>query len=642
MQELKEETTRLSRLKHLLVLFCRMLAVIFLVLAFAQPIIPIGKAATTKANKAVSIYFDNSFSMEGINKEGTLLEVARKKCREIALAYPPSTRFQLLTNDFEAVHQRLISRDELLDELERIKISPVSRMTSEVVARQEEALHQASSSSIYSFIVSDFQTGTSNLNALKPDSLLSLNLVALPVQAGSNIYIDSCWLGSPVVQLNRPVELFVKLHNSGEKDEDNVPVRLMINGSQRAVASVPLEAGKSVTTSINFSVTTAGWQRLKVEISDHPITFDDQYYLTFEVREKLNVISIDDKTGGPYLKALFGQDPFFNFSQTAVSQVDYSQFSSKDLIILNELPTISSGLSSELNKYLEAGGSVVCFPDSTADLNSYATFLQENAFSNPVSGNDKVEKIDLQHPLFSDVFENKKKGQEAIDYPTVQRHFPINSKNGNRLSLMQLQGGDPFLSECTYGKGTLYLFSVPLTPGFSNLARHAMVVPLLYKMALLSMRQPAFAYTLGREVPIELDRTTIGNDQTFHLVNTKLNTDLIPTHRVMAGGVQVNVSGQIKQSGTYDLNTTAGLAAVIAFNYDRKESELNYLNTSAIESEIKTSGANNVQIFKGSTADLTKTLNEISEGIPLWKYCILLTLIFLLAETVLLRFWKTT
>ncbi|MBL0342555.1 MAG: BatA domain-containing protein [Bacteroidetes bacterium] len=38
LKELKEETSSRSKLKHLLVLLARMLAVIFLVLAFAQPL----------------------------------------------------------------------------------------------------------------------------------------------------------------------------------------------------------------------------------------------------------------------------------------------------------------------------------------------------------------------------------------------------------------------------------------------------------------------------------------------------------------------------------------------------------------------------------------------------------------------------
>jgi hypothetical protein len=84
LQELKEETTRTSRLKHLLILASRLLAMLFIILAFAQPFIPSGEAGPANSGEPVSIYIDNSFSMDAVSSEGPLLEVARKKAREIA------------------------------------------------------------------------------------------------------------------------------------------------------------------------------------------------------------------------------------------------------------------------------------------------------------------------------------------------------------------------------------------------------------------------------------------------------------------------------------------------------------------------------------------------------------------------------
>jgi len=364
--------------------------------------------------------------------------------------------------------------------------------------------------------------------------------------------------------------------------------------------------------------------------------------LSFEVKDKLKVLSIDGHQTGPYLNALFGKDDFFVFSKSESGQVDYSQLPQQDLVILNELPIISSGLSAELNKYLVGGGAIVFFPDSLADLNSYNSFLNGDALSSVVSTIDKVEKVDVNHPLFADVFENKKSSSEAIDYPITLKHFPIVKGSSSRIVLMQLQGGDPMLSEYTVGKGTLYLFTVPLSPGFSNLARHAMVVPLLYKMALLSMRQPLFSYTLGIELPITLDRIAIGSDETFHLINKKLKVDLIPSHRNVPGGIQINTSGHVSQAGVYELNSVQGLVSLIAFNYNRKESTLSYLSSEEIETKATSAHLNNLQFFKPTANDLTKSINQMSEGIPLWKYCILLALFFLLAETLILRFRKTS
>src|SRR5439155_13460167 len=78
LKEIKQDTQSRSRLKHLLILISRILAVTFLVLAFAQPYIPRGKGNVLTGIRTISIYIDNSFSMEALGKNGSLIETAKK------------------------------------------------------------------------------------------------------------------------------------------------------------------------------------------------------------------------------------------------------------------------------------------------------------------------------------------------------------------------------------------------------------------------------------------------------------------------------------------------------------------------------------------------------------------------------------
>jgi len=641
LQELKEETTRLSKIKHLLVLASRILAITFLVLAFAQPIIPLANNSNSKAEKVVSVYIDNSFSMDAITKEGSLLEVAKKKAREITLAFSPSTRFQILTDDFEAVHQRLLSRDEMLIEIDRVKSSPLSKPFSEVILRQQEALTQEPNKSKQYFYISDLQKTSIDFTNLKADSS-QISIVGLPLQATPNVYIDSCWFETPVLQINKPINLQVKLNNQGNKDLDNIPIRLLINGTQRAVASLSLKAGESAITIMSFSVAQSGWQNTEVQISDLPITFDDKYFLAFEVKEKVNIINLEGNNNvGVYTDALFSRDSFFNFKPFDYTKVDYQELQTADIVLLSELPSFSSGLLDELNKFLNNGGNIVLFPDSGNDKSTYSSLLEGNAFTELNVGENKVEKIDLKHPLFSDVFDKSKRQDGNMDYPKVSKHFRLAGGSSNRINLMTLEGGDPFLSEIKKARGSLYVFSVPLSPGFSNLSRHALVVPLLYRMALLSLNQMQFSFVLGEANQIELDKIQMSADETFHLKNERLKTDLIPSHKVFPGGVFVNTNDIVREADVYNLENSGKLIASIAFNYNRKESAMNFYTVDEVKSKADESGMLNLTTFKPENVDLTKTLSQLSDGISLWKYCIVFVLLFLLIEILLLRFWKT-
>ncbi|NTW24218.1 MAG: hypothetical protein HGA37_05935, partial [Lentimicrobium sp.] len=113
LKELQQKTKKQSQLLHLLVLLMRILTIIFLVLAFAQPYIPSSKQSLPGQISYVSIFIDNSFSMEASGSKGKLLEDAKIKAAEIAAAFRADDLFQLLTNDFEGKHQRLVTREEL-------------------------------------------------------------------------------------------------------------------------------------------------------------------------------------------------------------------------------------------------------------------------------------------------------------------------------------------------------------------------------------------------------------------------------------------------------------------------------------------------------------------------------------------------
>ena len=80
LKSVKEKTKSQSQLKHLLILLSRILAITALVLAFAQPYIPVDDSSQQAKKYAVSIYIDNSFSMDAENEQGRLLLNAKATC----------------------------------------------------------------------------------------------------------------------------------------------------------------------------------------------------------------------------------------------------------------------------------------------------------------------------------------------------------------------------------------------------------------------------------------------------------------------------------------------------------------------------------------------------------------------------------
>src|SRR5690606_20062697 len=93
---------------------------------------------------AISIYLDNSFSMENVNRQGPLLELAKTRARELVQAFGNLDRFQVITNDFEGRHQRFNTKEDVLNLIDEIKISSSVKQLSEVVKRQTDFLKSSS------------------------------------------------------------------------------------------------------------------------------------------------------------------------------------------------------------------------------------------------------------------------------------------------------------------------------------------------------------------------------------------------------------------------------------------------------------------------------------------------------------------
>ncbi len=633
LKEVQEQQSSRRNLKERLILASRMLALAFLVFAFAKPYIPGANAANSGKQQAVSIFVDNSYSMETLNRDGSLLDEAKRRAKEIAAAYSLNDRFQLLTQDFEGRHQRLLSREEFNDAVDTLKISPQSRTLQQIISRQQGLLqmHSEQPGSIY--IISDFQKNIADDRAVKTDTGISINLVQVKASKLPNVAVDSAALLSAIHRPGDGEKLIVKLHNYSTETAEKIPLKLLVNGQQKALGSYTINARAVQYDTLSFSGLQAGWQRAELSLQDNPVTFDNQFYFTFEVKQQMPVLLVDGGTPNPYLKAVFAADPFFNARRVPDGNVDYASLGAYPVIILSDINTISTGLSQQLKTYVAKGGTLLVFPAATADLVNYQGFLQSLNAAYPqklITADAKVASINLQNPVFKNIFENF---PQNPDLPAVKKYYQMSAAGGERL--MTLPGGQPFWNEYHSGKGKVYVSAVALNDDFSNLARHALFVPVMFRIALLSGHDQPLAYTLGGEGSIEVPPVQSSEKQLLTLVKGGLR--IIPETKQTEGSTLLYTADQLQQPGTYDLKKQDSTVAVLAFNDNRSESDLTYLNSAELAKLVP----NAKPVLEAGQGSLKNVLAETNFGLQLWKLCIILALIFLGAEILLIRYFRT-
>ncbi|MFL5752029.1 MAG: BatA domain-containing protein [Bacteroidia bacterium] len=643
LKEIKQESESKSRIKQWLILAARILAVACLVLAFAQPFIPAANNTIKQGNKAISIYIDNSFSMEAVNKGGYLLDNAKRKAKEIAEVFKATDAFQLLTNDFEGKHQRLLSREEFTEAVEEVKVSPVFRTLSEVYTRQKDLLLSSTAADKRSFIISDFQISNVNLDEVKSDTSIATVLVPLVPNSSDNVYIDTCWFESPVQQTGIVQKLHVRIVNIGERSIENASLKLYINEKQISPASFSIETNAKTEVTLSYLVKETGIQNCRLEIDDHPVTFDDKLYFSYSVSKNIPTLVINggQNRSEAYFTSLMRPDSLFSYTAMTEKSIDYSVFSKNNFIVLNDLSVITSGLAQELQKFLVNGGSLLIFPGANNDINSYNNFFAQcrvNLFGVEDTVNTKADKINFAQGLYSGVFE---KQSENMDLPRVFSHYTTAvATRSNQEVIIRLLNGDPFLSQYNVNKGKLYVCSSPLDDDYNNFARHALFVPTIIKIAINSSQPRPLYLEVGGNQGMEINGVQLNKETPLHITSSNGKIDFIPEVKVTENSIMLYTRAQAKEAGNYFLQEEKRNLLGLSFNYQRKESNLKCYLPEELKKQVDESGFKNFSMIQPGEKSIAAGLAEISGGKKLWKLFIILALCFLAIETLLIRLLK--
>ncbi|MBO4281647.1 MAG: BatA domain-containing protein [Bacteroidales bacterium] len=639
LQALQAENKRQSNLRKRLILSLRILTVICIVLAFAQPFRNKGTDAFHSGSAHIQIYVDNSFSMENASAEGNLLNEAKNKALDIVDAFGESDAFMLLTNDKEGRHSRFLSKSDIKKEIAALQTSPCSQSLDEMMRYGFRCLSTGKGKNRQLFLLSDFQQSTCPLTQLPTDTTVLVHFVPLHAATADNLFVDSCWFESPLFLSGQECRLRAVLRHSGRNDLEKVPVKLFVNGRQKAIATADIKAGGRALLDLTFTPEGEGLQQAWIELTDYPVTFDDRFYFSFRTRNRLPVCCICGGKENPYLNALFADDPAIAYLNMPLQQLDYSQLENQRLLILDQMENAGSGCLQALREYVENGGNLLLVPGKQADKalqNEANRTFGLGAFTRLDTQRSKVADIRWEHRLYAEAMDAP---AENMDMPVVYKHYRCeNTLGAGKESLLRLENGDDFLSVQHLGSGCVYLLSAPIDEVFTTFPRHALFVPSLYNMALFTNEPTRICHTIGSNEPVPVEKDALSPEELPTLRNGNGSFSCIPELRRTYNQCDLFVHDQIREAGNYLLCQRDTAVSAIAFNYDRRESELEYWQPNDMKKYCRntrnTQVLNARRLTMGTLAEQAGTARKAQGG---WLWAALL---LLAAETFLLRLWK--
>jgi hypothetical protein len=620
-----------NQLKKMLILFSRLLAISFLIFAFAQPIIKSNQI--DKANKFVSIILDNSYSMNQTGEEGILLEAAKNRARIIVSQSDNQDKFQIITSNQDPEFLHFQNKEETLNQIDKIKISEEVFSLSQLLETQNRYLLKNNGSKI-GYVISDFQKSTHEISKRYLDTSINLNFVKINSGLLNNFSIDTCYLANPIIQKGQNIGLWVKVGNYTNSPAENITVELLVNNKPKGVINFDIPAFSSEKKLINFIIEEGGSHQCELRLNGDNMPLDDQLFFTINLKNNFKVLSIvngDDRN----FSALFYSTPGFQYKSSPKGNVNYQDFEENALIILNDLEQISTGMVSELKKYMSKGGNVFVFPNGNSVSGGIKNLGEAFEFKTSdkilVLPNVGVNQIELEHPFFKSVFDKKTNNP---DYPIIKKTYQINYNRG--VSIMKLANGFTFLHDVPFKNGHLYICSSPLENSHSNFPNHALFVPVMMQAALIQHQELSLYYPMGQFNPIS---TQLPFNLNKNLELKSQNGGLIPEFINQNGELFIGESTQIQVAGHYQLKPSNIDTFIlnISFNNQRTESDPRTIEQSDLE-EI--SEKFNIGLFTDNVQKFETKMLQIKKGSELWKWCIIFVLLFLFIEILLIRYFK--
>lgn len=639
LQSIEQESKAKNKLKEWLILLMRILAIVALVLAFAKPVLK--SDAITIANcNSYSVYVDNSFSMSALSNDGANIDVAKDRATDIVNAFPNNSVYLFLSNEITPQQQHFYPKDIILSNVSAVQTTPIFRKTNFIVQKLSELLYSTDEKQECPkkiFIISDFQKNTFDPQNFSPDSSLFYYLVPVTPVENSNLSVDSLWFESPYHAYNAADSLIVRIRNFSGNDFHNRQIKLFLNDSLKTITNFDVSANNFTDVKIVFSNLSKGLIQAKVQIDDYPITYDNIAYFNYEIISKAKVLLLNDDNL-TILQKFYSDSNNFELTFSKISNINISQINNYNAVIIEASNEISSGLKTTLIDYVDNGGNLIIIPprnSKTDQLNDLLTSLNCPTFSSFDTSKFVIRKIDLTDKIYRNSFE---KIEHNSIMPTVFGHYKING-NFQTTQLLNLENDDIFLYSKTYNNGNVYVFSTDIAQNSTDLMYNPISVPTFFNIPYISKSANKDYYVVGNNTNIELKNIT--NDEALKVKNLQTNVEFFPQiSKTSKNSIILGLNEEINQAGNYLIFSNDKQVGAFSLNYNRKESDMKFYNSSELENILKSHKLKNYKIIDASGLKLQKDVTSNFKTSNLWKICIIFALLFLLGEILLIRFFK--
>ncbi len=632
---------RRLRLRNLLLLAMRVLAILLVVLAFARPFFAThDPAAAVSPRKSVVVLLDNSLSM----RAGDRFERAKAEAANIlgTLRDRDSCFVVAFSDTSSVLNQRHTERKALTSYIRDLKPSFRRTDFGQALKLGSQLLSSAPNEVQEIHLISDFQQSGWNQKAAVVSVPEKVKIVPHKIegQAGGNVSISHLEIAENDGRGQTEMKVAARVTSS---DKRSAPITLEVNGKVIGEKRVDLEAGRSALVEFDAWTPPAGISRGTVTVQSSDVLPSDNsafFVVNPLARQKLLLLTEADsgRSSGDYAEDLYirkalATGPGAQFDVVAetveTAPADLTPFSA---VLINDPGVIPARLAERLTTFVNNGGGLILSVGARSEitrLNERLSGLLPARLVRKRQGSSSrislITNIQKQHNVFQ-VF---RPVHQSYFLTTPFRAYLEAAPVEGSSVLMELDQGSPLLLEKMVGKGRVLLYTSAFSTDWNDLPLKSVFLPFCQELVKYAMHFEGDGESLrvGESVPVSrlnpnfekaLEKVS-GTGSAFRQA-WKVSS---PSGQAIKLSEQELVSAPflaLEEPGFYEAQVW-NLDNVVAVNLDPAESDLTSVDPKQMLQSVERTAATAESADEQGAVPEQRAARERSQG--LWWYLIL-------------------
>jgi len=647
--------SRQIKLRDLLLLILRCVALLLLVLALSRPAWT-GDASWLPGERraGVVIAIDSSFSM-GQGEEGaTRFDAALKRVEVITgkLAPGDPVTLVMLGGDHRVVLRNMAYQRERFAEAlqaqtpspEALDLGSVSKLLAELAADMEAPRKEI-------YLITDGQTR----DWKQPSAQLRQGLAGLGVDAEvfivpvpgdpANLAVTDLELVSGVLRQGSTARYQATVRNFGLSPVANIAVQCRVDDVQIDSKTIPLiKPGASESVSLFVPFHNAGPTRITAEITGDLLAADNIRRTVAVVRDRISVLCVDGSSGDAgrlVLAALLARADGAQSEDYTVRAVPWLSLPAEnldevDVLIFADVPEITAEQAVQLERFVRQGNGLVWFAGDNIKAGAWneRAASGENALlpariGPVVNTSDTLgagQPLDPEMPDHNVCLPLLSLPEDLFNETRFLRRIEVEPRPSS-FTVMQLAGsGAPILLEQSLGRGHVFMFTTTAEIAWNNMALTP-VFPMVMQQIVtyLAGREFERPRTVGDSLALTYIEQPDASDAVFDTPSGETITVPVREHR----GQFVALLEKAPEVGYYTARVSVQAPGLpIAVNVDPRESDVACLPEAEFRANLEGLGLN----VSSSDTELAAAIESTRTGRSAWRFFMIAALVFLLIE----------